>query len=73
MIGSFLAKLHRALGYNVISENYLGDWGKQYGLLAVGYRLYGNEEALKKDPIKHLFDVYVKVRKTWEHNWRMFV
>jgi arginyl-tRNA synthetase len=41
--------------------NYLGDWGKQYGLLANGYKYFGNEEALTKDPINHLFDVYVKV------------
>ncbi len=30
VIGSFLAKLHKACGYTVISENYLGDWGKQF-------------------------------------------
>jgi arginyl-tRNA synthetase len=27
----------------------------------VGYRKYGSEEELKTDPIKHLFDVYVRV------------
>jgi arginyl-tRNA synthetase len=31
------------------------------GLLAVGYELYGSEEKLNRDPIKHLFDVYVKI------------
>jgi arginyl-tRNA synthetase len=31
------------------------------GLLAVGYELYGSEEELNRDPIKHLFDVYVKI------------
>jgi arginyl-tRNA synthetase len=31
------------------------------GLLSVGYRKYGSEEELKTDPIKHLFDVYVRV------------
>lgn len=41
--------------------NYLGDWGKQYGLLANGYKRYGSEEELEKDPINHLFDVYVKI------------
>lgn len=45
----------------VLKMNYLGDWGKQYGLLANGFEYFGNEEALTKDPINHLFDVYVKV------------
>ena len=41
----------------------MGDWGKQYGLLALAFEKYGNEEALKADPINHLFDVYVKINK----------
>jgi arginyl-tRNA synthetase len=51
------------MGWEVTKMNYLGDWGKQYGLLANGYKLYGNEEELVKDPINHLFDVYVKINK----------
>jgi arginyl-tRNA synthetase len=39
----------------------LGDWGKQYGLLALAYEKYGNEEALQKDPIDHLFKLYVQI------------
>lgn len=41
--------------------NYLGDWGKQYGVLAVGFKLFGDEAALQANPIGHLYDVYVKV------------
>lgn len=61
IIGGFLANLYTVLGWDVIKMNYLGDWGKQYGLLANGFKYFGNEEALQKDPINHLFDVYVKV------------
>lgn len=63
VIGNFIKHLYRANGFEVVSMNYLGDWGKQYGLLAVGYGKYGNEEALQKDPIKHLFEVYVNINK----------
>ncbi|KAI5306903.1 hypothetical protein KEM56_006515 [Ascosphaera pollenicola] len=63
IIGGFLAHLHTILGWDVVKLNYLGDWGKQYGLLANGYALYGNEEDLVKDPINHLFDVYVKINR----------
>jgi arginyl-tRNA synthetase len=61
IIGGFLANIYTVMGWNVIKMNYLGDWGKQYGLLANGFKYFGNEEALVKDPINHLFDVYVKV------------
>ncbi|KAI7863591.1 arginyl-tRNA synthetase [Spinellus fusiger] len=63
ILGNFLRKIHIAMGYKVISINYLGDWGKQYGLLAVGYEKYGDPEALKKDAIKHLYDVYVRINE----------
>ncbi len=33
----------------------------QFGLIAVGFEKYGNEEALEQDAIKHLLEIYVKV------------
>lgn len=39
----------------------LGDWGKQYGLLALAFERYGSEEELSKDPINHLFKLYVQI------------
>ncbi|KAJ5835425.1 Aminoacyl-tRNA synthetase class 1a anticodon-binding [Penicillium robsamsonii] len=63
IIGGFLANIYTVMGWNVIKMNYLGDWGKQYGLLANGFKDHGNEEALIKDPINHLFDVYVKINR----------
>lgn len=50
-----------ANGYKTHTINYLGDWGKQFGLIGVGYEKYGDEEKMKKDPIKHLYDIYVKI------------
>jgi arginyl-tRNA synthetase len=29
--------------------------------LAVGYEKYGDETQLNKDPIRHLYDIYVKI------------
>lgn len=63
IIGGFLANLYSVMGWDVIKMNYLGDWGKQYGLLANGYKAFGSEGELLKDPINHLFDVYVKISK----------
>lgn len=63
IIGGFLANLYEKVGWDVTRINYLGDWGKQFGLLAVGFDKYGDDEKLATDPINHLFDVYVRVNK----------
>ncbi|KAL2194717.1 hypothetical protein P885DRAFT_42295 [Corynascus similis CBS 632.67] len=61
IIGGFLANLYEGAGWDVARINYLGDWGKQYGLLALAFEKYGDEEALKQDPINHLFQLYVRI------------
>ncbi|KAI1367160.1 arginyl-tRNA synthetase [Xylaria arbuscula] len=66
IIGGFLSNLYERSGYNVIRMNYLGDWGRQYGLLACGWERYGDEAAFTKDPIHHLFDIYVKISADFE-------
>ncbi|OJD31383.1 arginyl-trna synthetase [Diplodia corticola] len=63
IIGGFLAKLYEGAGWEVIRMNYLGDWGRQYGILAVGYGKFGDEAKLKADPIKHLVEVYQQMTK----------
>lgn len=61
IIGGFLSNLFEGSGYNVVRLNYLGDWGRQYGVLACGWKRYGDEEAFAEDPIGHLFDIYVRI------------
>ena len=63
IIGGFLANLYEAAGWNVLRINYLGDWGRQYGLLAIAFDMYGSEEQLEKNPIGHLFEIYVEINK----------
>ena len=63
IIGGFLANLYEAAGWDVKRINYLGDWGRQFGLLAIAFDRYGSEEKLKKDPIGHLFDIYVEINR----------
>ena len=66
IVGAFLSNLYESVGWEVVRMNYLGDWGRQYGLLAVGWQRYGNEEAFQHDPIAHLFDVYVKINSDFK-------
>ncbi|CCH58138.1 hypothetical protein TBLA_0A03380 [Henningerozyma blattae CBS 6284] len=61
IIGGFLSNLYDTMGWSVTKLNYLGDWGKQFGLLAVGFEKYGVKEDFLKDPINHLFEIYVKI------------
>ena len=61
IIGGFLGNMYDEAGWDVTRMNYLGDWGKQYGVLAVGFDKFGSEESLKTNPIGHLYDVYVKI------------
>lgn len=66
IIGEFLANIYENFGWEVVRMNYLGDWGKQFGILAIGYKLYGDPQKLESDPISHLFDVYVQTNKLIE-------
>lgn len=66
IIGGFLSNLYEKQGWDVYRINYLGDWGKQFGLLAIGFERYGSQEKLALDPINHLFEVYVRVNKDIE-------
>lgn len=68
MIGNFLIHAYRANGWKAVGINYLGDWGKQYGLLAIGFKKYGDEAKLQANPIKHLYDVYVAINKDSEED-----
>ena len=63
IIGGFLIKLYSAAGWKTVSMNYLGDWGKQYGMLSQGFEKYGSDAELEKNPIKHLNEVYVKINQ----------
>ena len=38
VIGCAIDRIFRALGYDVIADNHLGDWGTQFGILIKGYR-----------------------------------
>ncbi|XP_053676195.1 uncharacterized protein LOC128726412 [Anopheles nili] len=60
IIGNFLSNLNDFLGNKVLRLNYLGDWGTQFGYLALGVRLKGlSPEDINKNPIKCLYDAYV--------------
>ena len=60
VIGNAISKIYRALGYNVIGVNHLGDYGTQFGKMIVAYRRWGNREDVINEPIKTLLAYYTK-------------
>ena len=61
VIGDALANIHGKLGFNPIRINHLGDWGKQFGMLIVAYKLWGDKTAVEADPISELLKLYVRI------------
>ena len=60
IIGESVCRIYRYLGYDVVADNHIGDWGTQFGKLIVGYRKWLNREAYEKNAIEELERVYVK-------------
>ncbi len=63
IIGNSIANISEFLGYNVTRINYIGDWGTQFGKVLFGYEKFGKEKKLMENPMKHLFEIYVKANK----------
>ncbi|KAL2135301.1 hypothetical protein VTI74DRAFT_9069 [Chaetomium olivicolor] len=66
IIGAFIANLYETMGWDVVKLNYLGDWGKQFGLLAVGWQRFGSEDELAREPLKHLLNVYARINSVFK-------
>jgi arginyl-tRNA synthetase len=64
VIGHALAQIYARRGWTVRGINYLGDWGKQFGLVAVGFQEYG--DPARRNDMAHLVDVYVKANQRAE-------
>lgn len=68
VIGDALSNIFRKMGYNTIKINHLGDWGKQFGLLMVAYKKWGNKEAVEANPIDELLQLYVRINAEIEND-----
>ena len=61
IIGDSLCRIARFLGYKVIADNHIGDWGTQFGMILHGWKTLLNKAALEADPIDELLRVYREV------------
>ncbi len=60
VIGNSIKKLYEFLGYNTISVNHLGDWGTQFGKMAVAYQKWGDPETVDAKGVRGLMALYVR-------------
>ena len=62
VIGDSLCRTLRFLGHQVVSDNHLGDWGTQFGMIIYGFRHFANDRAYREKPVDELSRVYREVR-----------
>ena len=60
-LGDALARIARFVGHNVITDNHVGDWGTQFGMIIHGWKTRLDAAALKQDAIHELVRVYREI------------
>ena len=58
VIGDALAKILRFCGHRVITDNHIGDWGTQFGMILYGYKHFLNAESYATEPVTELARLY---------------
>lgn len=71
VIGDSIRNIYKALGYNTIGINYIGDYGTQFGVMIAAYKLWGDKEAIDADPINELLKLYVRYNTEAEDDPKM--
>ncbi len=64
LLGRALANLYRFGGYRVITDNHIGDWGRNFGLWVVGFLRYSDDQQLAAGGVNELGRVYVEASRT---------
>ena len=58
VIGDALCRVLRQLGHRVITDNHIGDWGTQFGMIIYGYKHFVDEAALSEAAVPELSRLY---------------
>lgn len=67
VIGQTLGNLYEHRGYQVVRWNYIGDWGTQFGKLAIAFEKWGSKPVLDCS-IDEMLELYVKFHQEVEHD-----
>ncbi|CEI64449.1 unnamed protein product [Fusarium venenatum] len=66
LLGTYVANIHASMGWDIVRMNFLGDWGKQIGLLAAGWQRFGSEDEFSRQPLRHLLQVKHKIEELFK-------
>lgn len=58
ILGESLTRTLRLLGHHVITDNHIGDWGTQFGMLIVGWKTLLDRTALGREPLAEMERIY---------------
>ncbi len=67
-IGNSLNRIYKALGYNTIAINHLGDWGTQFGKMIVAYKKWGGGKPIEQSTVRELVKLYVRFHEEAERD-----
>jgi len=66
--GWALIQIYKALGYVVVGDSHMGDWGTPFGMWVAGFEKWSSDGQLKEDGAYELGRIYVKFREEAEKN-----
>jgi arginyl-tRNA synthetase len=68
VIGDAICRTLRFLGHRVISDNHLGDWGTQFGMILYGYKHFVDRVQYDQHPVRELGRLYKLVHQLVEYH-----
>ncbi len=60
VIGHSIRRIYEALGYDVVADNHLGDWGTQFGMLLAAIDRWQVTPWDDPDPVQSLVEIYAR-------------
>lgn len=66
MIGNALSRIYKALNYDVVRINHLGDYGTQFGKMILAYKKWGDKKTIESNPVDELVKLYVQFHEEVE-------
>ncbi len=68
VIGNALYRILKFLGHDVLSDNHIGDWGTQFGMIIYGYKHFCDEAAYRQEPVRELSRLYRLVNQLSDYH-----
>lgn len=68
VIGNALYRILKFVGHDVLSDNHIGDWGTQFGMIIYGYKHFRDDAAYRREPVRELARLYRLVNQLSDYH-----